>query len=58
MALETEQMEIVDEESEERLVRMHRKTLEWKTKQICRKIMMEVVEDPVMESRWSCAGRY
>ena len=31
---------------------MHRKTLEWKTKQICRMIMMEVMEDAVMESRW------
>ena len=37
---------------EERLVRMHRKTLEWQTKQICRKIMIEVVEDAVMESGW------
>ena len=51
MALETEQMEIVDEEREERLVRKHRKTLEWQTKQTCRKIMMEVVEGAVMESR-------
>ena len=31
---------------------MHRKTLECKTKQICRMIMMEAMEDAVMESRW------
>ena len=37
---------------EERLVRKHRKTLEWQTKQICRKIMMGVVEDAMMELRW------
>ena len=31
---------------------MHRKTLECQTKQICRNIMMEAVEDALMESRW------
>ena len=34
---EVMEMEVVDEEKEERLKRMWRTVLEWKTRQVCRK---------------------
>ena len=52
MARETEEIEVVDEEGEERLESMKRKALEWKAMQTFKSIMMELMEDAMMESEW------
>ena len=41
MAKETKEMEVVDEEREERLEMMKMKDFEWKAMQTCKSIMME-----------------
>ena len=42
IAREVMKMEVVDEENEERLERMRRKVLQWKTKQIFTNMVMEL----------------
>ena len=49
IAREVTEMEVVDEEKEERLERMRRKVLEWKTKQIFRNMVMELTWEAVQE---------
>ena len=45
-----EDMKIEDLEREARLERMTKKALEWRTRQLCKMMVLEMVEDAVMES--------
>ena len=50
IARKVDEIEVVDEEREERLERMRRKMLEWKAKQTCKNIVMELIGEAVQES--------
>ena len=52
LAKELEVMEVVDEEGEERLERVRRRALEWKTNHFCRGIILELLETAALESEW------
>ena len=50
IAIEVEAMEVVDEEREERLERVRRRTMEWKTNHLCRGFILEVMETAVLDA--------
>ena len=45
-------MEVVDEDREERLERVRRRTLEWKTNHLCRLIILDQMETAMVEAEW------
>jgi hypothetical protein len=49
LAKEVEDMEVVNEEREERLERVRRRALEWKSNHLCRQIILEQMEAAILE---------
>jgi hypothetical protein len=45
-------MEVVNEEWEERLERVRRRALEWKSNHLCRQIILEQMEAAILEAEW------
>ena len=56
IANEVEAMEVIDEDREERLDRVRRRALEWKTNYLCRGIILELMETAVVEAEWRLSG--
>ena len=48
LAKEVEAMEVVDEERVERLERVRRREIEWKTNHLCRRIILEQMEEAIL----------